>query len=41
MLHSARKLVDDGDPRIAEKWGPAGAIKLEEGKWLFFGTASS
>ena len=37
----ARKLVDDNDVRIVDKWGPAGAIKLEEGRWLFFGTASS
>ncbi|KKN29405.1 hypothetical protein LCGC14_0844330 [marine sediment metagenome] len=37
----ARKLVDEQDERIFEKWGPAGAIKLDEGRWLFFGTASS
>ncbi len=40
-MQYARKLVDEGDPRIADKWGPAGAIKLEEGRWLFFGMASS
>lgn len=37
----ARKLVNDDDDRIADKWGPAGAIQLEEGRWLFFGWASS
>ena len=37
----ARKLVDDGDSRVDDKWGPAGAIQLEEGRWLFFGWASS
>ncbi len=37
----ARKLVDEDDERIADKWGPAGAIKLGEGRWLFFGVASS
>jgi len=37
----ARKLVDEDDERVADKWGPAGAIKLEEGRWLFFGIASS
>lgn len=36
----AWRLIDERDPRIDDKWGPAGAIKLEKG-WLFFGWASS
>src|SRR5271157_2358261 len=27
--------------RVEDKWGPAGAIDLGGGKWLFFGSASS
>lgn len=27
------------DPRVSDKWGPAGAIKLKKG-WYFFGWAS-
>lgn len=41
----ARKLIDDADVRIDDKWGPAGCIKLGAGKddsqFLFFGWASS
>ncbi len=44
----ANKLVDEDDPRISDKWGPAGCIKLATDKrgagtcaWLFFGWASS
>jgi hypothetical protein len=36
-----RSLVQDGDPRIDDKWGPAGCIKLDGDAWLFFGYASS
>lgn len=39
------KLIDQRDPRIDDKWGPAGAIAIGEGDtitgWLFFGWASS
>jgi hypothetical protein len=35
----AEKMVEDGDERIDDKWGPAGAIRTENG-WLFFGWAS-
>ena len=35
------QLIDDNDPRIDDKWGPAGCIKVEEGKYYFFGWASS
>ena len=31
----------DDHKRISDKWGPAGCIKLEDGKYLFFGWASS
>lgn len=39
----ARLLVNDDDPRITDKWGPAGAIRVDGDKpgWLFFGWASS
>ena len=36
----AYRLIDECDPRIDSKWGPAGAVKVDEGKWLFFGWAS-
>lgn len=40
-------LIDKGDRRIDDKWGPAGCICLKKpegttpGEWLFFGWASS
>lgn len=34
-------LISKGDSRIDDKWGPAGCIKCSEGKYLFFGWASS
>jgi len=42
----AEDLVNGDDPRIEDKWGPAGCImygaeKGGEGKYLFFGWASS
>jgi hypothetical protein len=37
----AHDLIDDGDPRIDDKWGPAGCIKLDDNTWYFFGWASS
>lgn len=36
----ANKLMDDDDPRISDKWGPAGCIKLDPTTFLFFGWAS-
>lgn len=40
----ANHLIDEADPRIDSKWGPAGAILLEEDGedevWMFFGWAS-
>lgn len=37
------KLIDAGDKRIDDKWGPAGAVKVPDmdNTWLFFGWASS
>lgn len=29
------------DPKFDDKWGPAGAVRVEEGKYIFFGWASS
>ena len=40
-MEYADTLMDNRDERIVSKWGPAGAIKLSEEKWLFFGWASS
>ncbi len=37
----AQELIDDDDPRIEDKWGPAGCIDLGGGEYLFFGWASS
>lgn len=37
----ASKLIDDSDPRIDDKWGAAGCIKLGDDEYLFFGWASS
>ncbi len=39
----AEELIAAGDPRIDDKWGPAGALKMpdQENTWLFFGWASS
>lgn len=34
-------LVNNGDDRIDDKWGPAGCISLGNDEWLFFGWASS
>lgn len=42
----ADRLIMEGDERVDDKWGPAGAIRLTESedgeqRWLFFGWASS
>ena len=37
----ADHLINNDDPRIDDKWGPAGAIKLNENSWIFVGWASS
>lgn len=37
----AQKLLNDGDPRIDDKWGPAGCIAVGNGEFIFFGWASS
>jgi hypothetical protein len=29
------------ETKYSDKWGPAGCIPLKDGKWLFFGWASS
>jgi hypothetical protein len=36
----ADNLIDEGDPRINDKWGPAGCIALGKNRYLFFGWAS-
>jgi hypothetical protein len=43
----ARKMLREDDPRVADKWGPAGVIPVEPDPrmdmkmWLIFGLASS
>ena len=37
----AEVLIDEGDPRIDNKWGPAGCFDLGGCRYLFFGWASS
>lgn len=37
----AEELMEGDDPRIADKWGPAGCVEVGKGSWLFFGYASS
>jgi hypothetical protein len=38
----ADELIHTGDPRVDDKWGPAGCIKIPgKDEWLFFGWASS
>jgi hypothetical protein len=37
----AGDMIDDDDPRVSDKWGPAGCVRLPNGGWLFFGWASS
>lgn len=41
VLKYAESLIEDGDERINDKWGPAGCIKYAPDKYLFFGWASS
>lgn len=36
----ARKLIDDDDERVDDKWGDAGCIKGKDDSYLFFGWAS-
>ena len=38
MIDALYRMWDD---RINDKWGPAGAIMVEEGYWRFFGMAST
>lgn len=44
-MEEANALIAADDPRINDKWGPAGAIEYDDPKdgkgWLFFGWASS
>jgi hypothetical protein len=36
----AHGLIDKGDRRVDDKWGPAGCIKIKDGEFYFFGWAS-
>lgn len=36
----ANKLLDNDDPLIQNKWGPAGCVKIADGEFYFFGFAS-
>jgi hypothetical protein len=35
----ARELMNNDDPRIEDKWGPAGCVALGGNRWYFFGWA--
>ena len=37
----AESLIEASDPRVNDKWGPAGCIAVKPGTFLFFGWASS
>jgi hypothetical protein len=37
----ANRLINEGDPRVDDKWGPAGCISIAGKGFLFFGWASS
>lgn len=37
----ADSILDAGDSRVDDKWGPCGAVKVSEGLFYFFGWASS
>ena len=38
-IEYAEELIGDDDPRIDDKWGPAGCIDCGDGNYLFFGWA--
>ena len=40
-VSEAGRMIDEDDDRIADKWGPAGYFTLGDGRYLFFGWASS
>jgi hypothetical protein len=39
-LNYADQLLDEGDPRVDDKWGPAGCVRVGEDHYYFFGWAS-
>lgn len=39
LSHEAQKLIDAEDPRIDDKYGPAGCYDIGDGKYFFFGWA--
>lgn len=41
-IEYAKELIGNRDPRVDDKWGPAGCIKIpdKENTYLFFGWAS-
>jgi len=40
-MEYAEELIEKHDRRIDDKWGPAGCFDLGDGKFFFFGWASS
>lgn len=40
-LDYAHDLINNRDPRVDDKWGPAGCVQLDEDTFYFFGWASS
>jgi hypothetical protein len=37
----ANTLLDNGDRRVDDKFGPAGCVQVKPDEWYFFGWASS
>ncbi len=40
-IQFASQLLANADPRVDDKWGPAGCVKITNGEYYFFGWASS
>ena len=39
-IQYADQLIDEGDSRVDDKWGPAGCVRVGEDGYYFFGWAS-
>ena len=37
----AHDLLRNDDPRVSDKWGPAGCVRVKDNEFYFFGWASS
>lgn len=39
-IERANELIQQEDPSIEDKWGPAGCLRVKDGHYVFFGWAS-